>query len=225
MATFEIVEQEKVKMIKATINNETIRAEAGALHYMQGRIELKADMPSAGGFLKAMVTQETAVKPTYTGTGVIFFGPPIFGEYMELEVDGTAWIIDTGAYVCSDIGVEVGVHKNKGANALFGGEGWFQTKVEGKGKVIIQAPGPLQAIDLKNDRLAVDGNFAVAREAQLEYSVQKATKGMFGSAASGEGLLNVFEGTGRVYIAPVANAYVALGRHVAAHIVIPSCRS
>jgi len=36
MATFEIVEDEELKLIKATIKNETIRAEAGALHYMIG---------------------------------------------------------------------------------------------------------------------------------------------------------------------------------------------
>lgn len=222
MATFEIVEQQGLKMIKATINNETIKAEAGALHYMQGQIELKAQMPTAGGFLKAMVTQETVFKPTYTGTGVVFLGPPIFGEYTILELNGEAWVLDRGAYVASDAGVEVGAFRNKTIAALAGGEGWFQTKVEGRGKVVLQSQGPLQIIDLKNDKLTVDGNFAVARQATLNFSVQKATKGFFGAAASGEGLVNVIEGTGRVYLAPVPNAYVSLAHHIAASIVIPS---
>jgi uncharacterized protein (AIM24 family) len=221
MSTFEIIAQQGLKMIKATINNETIRAESGALHYMQGRIELKTPMPSAGGILKSMVTAETIVRPTYTGTGTIFFGPPIFGEHMILELNNEAWVLDRGAYVCSDNSVEVGAFRNKAMSALMSGEGWFQTKVEGKGKVVLQAQGPVQAIDLRDDKLVVDGSFAVARQAQLDFSVQRATKGLLGSAASGEGLVNVIQGTGRVYIAPIPNAHVALGHQIASNIHIP----
>lgn len=207
MATFEVVEKQGLKMVRAIINNETVRAEAGALHYMRGQITIESKMPSAGGFLKSMVTQETVFKPTYTGTGEIFFGPPIFGEYASLDLNGDEWILDKGAYVCSDAGVEVGAHRNKAVSGLLGGEGFFQTKISGVGKVMIQAPGPLEVIDLVNDRLAVDGSFAVARQAHLNYSVQKATKSLLGSLASGEGLLNIIEGTGRVLIAPVPNIY------------------
>ncbi len=220
MATFEIIEQQGLKMIKASINNETIRAEAGALHYMQGRIELKTPMPSAAGFLKSMVTNETIFRPTYTGTGEVFFGPPILGEYMILDVS-EPWVLDRGAYVCSDESIEVGAYRNKAVSALLGGEGWFQTKVDGRGKVVVQAQGPMHAIDLKNDRLVVDGHFAVARQARLDFSVQRAAKGLLGAATSGEGIVNVIEGTGRVYIAPVPNVYVSLSHHIAASIVIP----
>lgn len=210
MATYEIIEQQGLKMIKATLNNETIRAEAGALHYMIGKVELKTQMPSAAGFLKSMVTQETIFKPTYTGTGTVFFGPPIFGEYMMLDLTKEAWVLDRGAFVCADGGVEVGSFRNKAVSALISGEGWFQTKVEGTGRVVLQAPGPLQALDLKDDRLTVDGSFAVARQAHLSFTVQKATKSLLGAAASGEGIVNVIEGTGRVYLAPVPNLYVSL---------------
>jgi len=72
MATFEVIERQGLRMVKATINNETIRAEAGALHYMQGDVTLESKAPSAGGFLKSLVTQESIFRPTYTGTGVIF---------------------------------------------------------------------------------------------------------------------------------------------------------
>ncbi|MBN1516504.1 AIM24 family protein [Candidatus Sumerlaeota bacterium] len=207
MAKFEVVEQQGLKMIKASIMNETIRAESGALHYMLGNIELEVQMPSAKGFLKSMVTQENVFKPTYKGTGEIFFGPPIFGEYHMLQLNGDAWILDKGAYVCSDGTVEIGAHRNKAIAGLLGGEGFFQTKAEGTGTCVIQAWGPIQTIDLQNQRLTVDGSFAVARQASLNFSVKRATKGLLGSAASGEGLVNVIEGTGRVYIAPVPNIY------------------
>ena len=194
-------------MVKATVQNETIRAEAGALHYMLGEIQLTTTMPSAKGFLKSLVTQESIFKPAYKGTGDIFFGPPIFGEYHELVLEHEAWILDKGAYVCSDGSVEAGSFRNKTITGLIGGEGFFQTKVEGTGKVVIQAPGNIEIIDLENQTLTVDGSFAVARQAHLDYTVQKAAKGILSSMASGEGLVNVIRGSGRVLLAPVPNIY------------------
>lgn len=214
MADFEIIEKQGLKMIKATIRNETIRSESGAMHYMKGHVEIESKMPGAGGLLKSMVTKENVFRPIYTGTGEVYFGPPIFGEYTVLELGGEAWVLDRGAYVCSDVTIEVGAFRNKAISGLVGGEGFFQTKVEGAGKVVVQSPGPMEAVDLTNERLTVDGSFAIARQAHLDYRVRKATKGVLGSMTSGEGLVNVIEGTGRVFIAPVPNVYQNLADHM-----------
>jgi uncharacterized protein (AIM24 family) len=61
-----------------------------------------------------------------------------------------------------------------------------------------------------NDRLVVDGSFAVARTDSLKFSVQKSSKGLIGSMTSGEGLVNVLEGSGRVYLAPIPNQNVVM---------------
>jgi len=205
MAQFEIVAQEGLKMVRCVIQNETVRAESGALHYMRGKIEMTSSAPSVGGFLKSVVTRENIFRPTYQGTGEVFFGPPIFGEYEILDLAGEEWILEQGSYVCSDIAVEVGVWRNKALSAFFGGEGWFQTSVKGSGKVVMQAPGKVQRIDLRDEKLSVDGKFALARTSGLKFEVQKAAKSILGSLSSGEGLLSTFEGTGTVLIAPVPN--------------------
>ena len=207
MAKFEVVSQEGLKMIRCTIENETVRAESGALHYMRGRIEMTSSTPSVGGFLKSVVSRENIFRPTYQGTGEVYFGPPIFGEYEILDLAGEEWILEQGSYVCSDMAIEVGVWRNKALTAVFGGEGWFQTSVKGSGKVVIQAPGQVQRIELRGEKLSVDGKFAMARTAGLNYEVQKASKSILGSLTSGEGLLSTFAGTGTVLIAPVPNKY------------------
>jgi uncharacterized protein (AIM24 family) len=160
-----------------------------------------------GGFLKSVVSRENIFRPTYQGTGEIFFGPPIFGEYEILDLQGEEWILEQGSYVCSEAGVEIGVWRNKALTAFFGGEGWFQTSVKGTGKVVIQAPGKVQRIELRGDKLSVDGRFALARTAGINFQVQKAAKSIIGSLTSGEGLINSFEGTGTVLIAPVPNVF------------------
>jgi uncharacterized protein (AIM24 family) len=118
-------------------------------------------------------------------------------------------VLDKGAFLAADNEIEVGVFVNKGAGGILGGEGMFQTQVSGRGKVFYTSWGPVQRLELQNDRLTVDGSFAVARTASLSFQVTKATKGLIASARSGEGLVNVIEGTGTVMLAPIANKHYA----------------
>ena len=61
----------------------------------------------------------------------------------------------------------------------------------------------LMEITLKDDVLKVDGNFAIAWSNSLQFTVERTSKSLIGSAASGEGLVNVYRGTGKVLLAPV----------------------
>lgn len=67
----------------------------------------------------------------------------------------------------------------------------------------------------QNDTLKVDGSFAIAWSASLNFTVERTTKSLIGSAASGEGLVNVYRGTGRVLMMPVAagSAFCGTGAH------------
>ncbi|MEH1870893.1 MAG: AIM24 family protein [Nostoc sp.] len=62
----------------------------------------------------------------------------------------------------------------------------------------------------------MDGNFAIARTATLDYRVEKATKSLLGSMTSGEFLVNTFEGTGTVLLAPVPYWQVMMLRQIRA---------
>lgn len=204
MAKFEIIEKEGVRLVKATLQNETIRTESGALYYMQGAVTMESKAPSLGGFLKSMASGESIFRPSYTGTGTVFLEPSL-GGFHVLELTGQTWILESGAYWASDAGVELDVHREKAWTALKSGEGFmdFQTKVSGHGQVILAAQGEVQQIMLNNDRLAVDGNYVVGRPAEMSYTVQRATKSLFGSMTSGEGFVRVYEGTGPLLIAPI----------------------
>jgi len=206
---FEVVEKETLKFLKAELSSSAIRYESGGMYYMQGNLEMEANLPSAGGFLKSMVTKEAAVKPVIRGTGTVWF-EPTFGNFTIMELKGDEWILDKGAYYASEMGIEIGSFTNKSMSGLFSGEGFFQTKVNGYGKVIILSNGPLETIELNNGKLVVDGSIAVARQSSVQLTVAKASKGIFGSMISGEGIVNTFTGTGKVLIAPAANRYITL---------------
>jgi uncharacterized protein (AIM24 family) len=210
MPEYEIVDTQELRMVKVTLNGDTVRSESGAMHYMKGNIEMATKAPSIGGFLKSMVSNENVFRPTYTGTGEVYFGPPTFGEYHIMELTGNELILDQGSYVCSDENIEVGVFRNKGMSMLAGGEGIFQTSVKGTGKVVVYSQGPLQAIDLQNDTLTVDGSFAVARDGSLTFETKLLGKGVLSKVAGGEGFVNIISGTGTVYLSPVPSRYNSL---------------
>ena len=59
-------------------------------------------------------------------------------------------------------------------------------------------------ITLQDDVLKVDGNYAFAWSGSLNFTVERSGKSLIGSAASGEGLVNVYRGTGKVLMMPTA---------------------
>jgi len=204
MAQFEIIEQEGVRLVRVSLQKETIRTEAGALYYMQGALTMESKAPSLGGFFKSVATRESIFRPTYTGTGVIHLEPSLGGFHI-MELTSEEWILESGAYWASDGSIEVSAFREKAWTAFKSGEGFvdFQTKVSGHGKVVMAAQGPVQAVKLDNDKLVVDGNYVLARPVGLAYSVERATKSLFGSMTSGEGFVRVFQGTGTVLMSPV----------------------
>ena len=92
------------------------------------------------------------------------------------------------------------------SSAVAGNEGLFNLGINGKGIVCLETPCPkeeLIEITLQDDVLKVDGNMAIAWSGSLNFTVERSGKSLVGSAASGEGLVNVFRGTGKVLLAPV----------------------
>jgi uncharacterized protein (AIM24 family) len=215
MADYEIIDSEELRMVKVTLNGDTVRAESGALHYMIGNIEMQTKRPSLGGFLKSLATSESIFRPTYTGTGEVYFGPPTFGEYHIMELNGDSLVLDKGAYICSSEGIEVGIMRNKGLKSMaFGGEGIWQTTVSGTGTLVYYSQGPIQEINLQNTTITVDGDFAVARDASLQYKTELLGKGLMSKMAGGEGFVNIISGTGKVYLSPIPSKFNNLASRV-----------
>lgn len=201
-----------LKQVQIELQNGSVSVEAGALHFMKGDISIENTMGGTKGMFKklasSMLTNETLTKPKYTGSGEIFLEPS-FQNFLFLNIEDDEVIVDKGMFYCCESTVDVGVAMQSNlSSAVAGGEGLFQTKLKGSGVVVLSSAVPLEAIvkvDLNNETLKVDGSFAVLRTSGIEFSVEKSTKGLIGSASSGEGLLQTFKGTGQVWLAPTTN--------------------
>ncbi|WMW23913.1 AIM24 family protein [Methanolobus sediminis] len=206
-----------LKQIKVTLNNSGVIVEPGALYFQKGNITCDANIGGVGGLAKKMIknklTNESTFNPLYKGSGEIFLEPS-FSHFIIVSLDNGSIIVDKGIFYCAESSLEVGVASQKNITAgLFGGEGWFQTKISGTGTCILESPVPMSEIlkyNLDNERLQVDGNFALLRSDSVKFSVERSGKGIAGKLTSGEGLLQTFEGTGAVWLAPTQPVYSSI---------------
>jgi uncharacterized protein (AIM24 family) len=182
------------------------------MQLMIGGINAAADIKGAGDLLKKAVgskmTGETAIKPRYEGTGTLVLEPTYKHIILEdLANWGGQIVIEDGLFLACESTVNLSVvARSNLSSAVLGGEGLFNCALFGNGVIALESPVPASEIivvDLNNDQLKIDGNMAIAWSAGLQFTVEKTTKSLLGSAASGEGFVNVYRGTGRVMIAPV----------------------
>jgi len=206
-----------LKQVKVTLNDSGVIVEPGALYFQKGNITCDANIGGGVGLakkmLKSKLTNESAFNPLYRGTGEVFLEPS-YSHFIPVTLDNGSIIVDKGIFYCSESSLEVGVASQKNITAgLFGGEGWFQTKISGTGTCILESPVPtceLLKYNLDNEKLQVDGNFAILRSESVKFSVERSGKGIAGKLTSGEGLLQTFEGTGSVWLAPTQPVYNTL---------------
>ena len=188
--------------------------QAGSMQWMGGNVQATSGVKGIGDFLgkalKGAVTKETAVKPEYVGEGCLVLEPTY--KYIILA-DVAKWgsagmTIEDGMFLACDANVKSKVVTRKNlSSAVLGGEGLFNLSLQGNGVAALESNVPedeLIEVILENDELKIDGNLAVCWSSNLEFTVERSTKTLVGSAVSGEGLVNVYRGTGRVLMCPVA---------------------
>lgn len=204
----------KLRQVRIILHNSGVNIESGTLSYLKGNIEMSSKVGGVIGLGKKLfaskVTGETAFKPLYEGTGELFLEPS-FGHFALIELENDEIIVDNDLfYACEDT-VDIGVQMQKSVSSmLFGNEGVFQTRLSGSGIVVLEIPIPETEIfkcKLNNDILKVDGNFALLRTGNIEFTVEKSSKSLVGTSVGGEGFLNVYSGTGEVWLAPTQDVY------------------
>ena len=202
------------RQVIASLNNDGgVILQAGVMQMMLGQLTVATNIKGAGDFMKKLigskVVGESAIKPRYTGSGILVLEPTY--KYILFE-DLANWngniVIEDGLFLACDDSVDLRISARMTlSSAALGNEGLFNTMLTGQGVVVLESPVPrseLIVVDLDNDTVKIDGSMAIAWSNSLEFTVEKTTKTLVGSVASGEGLVNVYRGNGRILIAPVA---------------------
>lgn len=205
----------KLRQVKILLRSASAFIENGALSYMRGNLDISSNVGGVGGlaskFITSKLTGEHIIKPLLKGTGEILLEPS-FNHYVLIDLEENEEIIVDNKFFFAAEGTVQLIAKmiNSVSGAVLGKETLFQTGLKGKGLVVLELPVPETEIfkyKLNNDTLKVDGNFAFLRTAGIDFTVERSTGSLFGSAISGEGFLNVFRGTGEVWLMQTKQIY------------------
>ena len=204
------------RQVICDVTQSNITLQAGAMQWTVGDVNATTGIKGVGDLfgkaLRGSVTGESAIKPEYTGSGTLVLEP----TYKHiLLIDTADWggsiVLDDGLFLaCESKLKHKAVARSNFSSAVAGGEGLFNLGIQGNGILCLESACPkeeLIEVELNNDVLKVDGNFAIAWSGSLNFTVERSGKSLVGSAASGEGLVNVYRGTGKVLLAPVTKGF------------------
>lgn len=197
---------------------EVVIAEAGAMCYMDDKINFEAKMGdgsdtdsglmgklfSAG---KRALAGESIFMTHFTNMGnkknKVAFAAPYPGKIVPLNLKeyGNEILCQKDAFLCAAKGTSISIAFTKRIGAgFFGGEGFILEKLSGDGYAFLHAGGTIVKRELKNETVKIDTGCVVAFSTGLDYNIERAgnMKSMF---FGGEGFfLATISGTGTVYL-------------------------
>ena len=188
---------------------EGVRAEAGAMLYMEDGIEMQTST-GGGAFqgFKRMLTGESFFITTFLfsgrGKGHVAFGAPYPGKIIPLDMGklGGNFLVQKDGFLCAARGIEIEVAFTKRVGAgIFGGEGFILQRLTGEGMAFVHAGGTILKRELNaGERLRVDTGCLVAFAPSVDYDVQF-IGGFKNALFGGEGLFTAtLRGPGTVYL-------------------------
>ena len=203
----------KKRQLVCHLDRAPVTVQAGSMQWMAGDVSATTGLKGVGDLLSKAVrgkaTGESAIKPEYVGSGLLVLEP----TYKHLILlDAAEWgggvVLDDGLFLaCESTLQHKAVMRANLSSAVAGNEGLFNLSLNGRGVFCVESDCPkeeLVEVSLQDDVLKIDGNFAIAWSRSLSFTVERSGKSLIGSAASGEGLVNVYRGTGRVLMMPTA---------------------
>ena len=204
---------------------EGVRAEAGAMIFMDDGIEMQTGMGGGlfSGF-KRMLTGESFFITTFVNGGAgkqrVAFGAPYPGKIVDLDLaqfpDGFLCQKDSFLAAANGVDITVSFTKKLGAG-LFGGEGFILQKLVGNGYAFIHAGGTIVRRELAaGQSLRADTGCLVGFSESVSYDI-KFVGGFRNALFGGEGLfLARLKGPGVVYLQSLPFARLADRIHAAA---------
>ena len=189
--------------------NEAVRAEVGAMMYMEEGIEMQTS--TGGGIfsgLKRMFTGDSFFITSFLNRGQgkkkVAFAAPYPGKIIPLDLKalGGEFICQKDGFLCAAQGIEIEIaFTKKIGTGLFGGEGFILQRLTGDGWAFVHSGGTIIQRQLAaGETLRVDTGCLVAMAPSVDYDIQF-VGGFKNVLFGGEGLFFAkLTGPGVVYL-------------------------
>jgi uncharacterized protein (TIGR00266 family) len=218
---------EDMQMVEIELEpGEGVRAEAGAMLFMEEGLEMHTGMGGLFGGFKRMLTGENFFITTFINEAKrnrrVGFAAPYPGKIVALDLKqvGERFYCQKESFLCAARGIDVGIAFSKKIGVgFFGGEGFILQKLSGDGLAFIHAGGGVIVKNLApGETIRLDTGCLVAFAPTVSYNIQF-IGGFRNALFGGEGLfLAKLTGPGQVYLqtlpfSRLADRILAAGRH------------
>ncbi len=203
---FEYLYRGAFTMLKINLDaEERIKAESDAMVAMSANVTVEGKLE--GGILGGLGRMLSGEKfffqtlAAHHGPGQVYLSPSTPGDIMELEMDGTNYVLQKDGFFAASEGISISAKVQNLVQGLFSGEGFFVLKATGRGILFVSSYGSIHPLDLApGEEIIIDNAHLVAWPDTMNYNIEKASSGWISSFTSGEGLVCRFRGPGRVLI-------------------------
>jgi uncharacterized protein (TIGR00266 family) len=188
--------------------NEAVLAESGAMVGMTTNVAVTTQAGGVGASVKRLLGGESMFVNRFTATGgaaEVLLAHKLLGDVVSLEVPAEGLTLEAGAFLASSANVKVQA-KVGGLRTMFAGEGFMVLDVTSDGSVsgergtlLIGAFGGIEEMQCDGE-LVVDTGHIVAWDPSLSFTIEKSAKGWLATYLSGEGLVCLLRGKGRVWV-------------------------
>ncbi|MUG96925.1 TIGR00266 family protein [Scytonema sp. UIC 10036] len=186
------------------VGGEKVRVEAASMVGMSSGVTLETT--ATGGFFKslgrAFLGGESFFQNIYTAPsqgGEVLVAPSLPGDLTTLDVT-EPMLVQSGAYVASDMSVEVD-SKWGGSKSFFGaGGGLFMLRAQGQGQMVVSSYGAIHEITLEaGQSYTLDTGHLVALPESMSFKI-RSIGGIKTFLFSGEGLVADLTGPGKFLV-------------------------
>jgi len=190
-----------MRQVVIDLDSDTVRARSGALSNYQGQIDFVPRLPSVGHFFRTMISKEARVRPTYTGSGRVLLQPSLSGYHVFDAPPDERWILEPGVYWASDGSVDLGLFRERFWPSLWAGDGLlvWKTTIIGPGRVAINAPGPVETVEIDGGEFRVQGRLVLGRTDGLRFTSVRSAR-FPRNFISGQSRLRAYSGSGRLLV-------------------------
>lgn len=183
---------------------EQVRVEAASMVGMSSGVTLQTQ--ATGGLLKslgrAFLGGESFFQNVYTAPaqgGEVLVAPSLPGDMAVLHIT-EPMLVQSGAYVASDLGIEID-SKWGGSRSFFGtGGGLFMLRAQGNGQIVVSSYGGIHEMSLTaSESYTIDTGHLVALSESMSFKT-RSIGGIKTFMFSGEGFVADLTGPGKFWV-------------------------
>jgi uncharacterized protein (AIM24 family) len=201
MIEFKLTRTDEIEQLFISIHDNQLYIDPSFIKYIKGSIQFIKNLSKRQTIIKYYQHGARSLIPKVEGSGTIYL-KPIYGHFNILDIGSKKnqnLICKKDVFVASEPEVEFKPTININLQRLLSSLPIRNYQLSGTGKVILYSNGPLQVIELYNEKISLYSGQVVAYSEQLKITETISNDGFWGLSKKNKTIIDFF-GTGVIYL-------------------------